>query len=222
MASELVPVFDTKEEFYNEFQEISLKKVKIFLARLEKQFPGMLSAPAVARLKYLMQKQLAPELEKLTELKIATDKKIEAVIKKLAEKQPGLLKDIGATLSGSSGALGGIAVSHWLIGALGVHGLSAAGITSGLAVLGAGSMMIDVAVAALPVVALAGTGWWLWSSFQGEKIKGEQRTFLKEAIRELEPLLFPLLRYPDFLHKEAEGLNTLIKEMKKKLSKVSA
>ena len=89
------------------------------------------------------------------------------------------MKDNGATGAGAvgatAGAVGATAGTIGLVSASGsVAGLSAAGITSGLAAIGGGTMVGGIVVAAAAPVAAAavvgGAAYWLWNQFYPSKL----------------------------------------------------
>ena len=95
-------------------------------------------------------------------------------------------------LAGALGAgIGGIGSFAALYG-LGTVGLSAAGITSGLAAIGSvvgGGMVAGVFVMAAPVVVMAGGGILLASNLKNKQLKQEKERLYKEALQKHEAII---------------------------------
>ena len=126
-------------------------------------------------------------------------------------------------LAGALGAgIGGIGSFAALYG-LGTVGLSAAGITSGLAAIGGvvgGGMVAGVFVMAAPVVVLAGGGILLASNLKNKQLKQEKERLYKEALQKHEAIIQALKTEAD-ADKERldylQGLNILLTQAIKDL-----
>lgn len=116
-------------------------------------------------------------------------------------------------LGGVAGATGGAAVSFaalYLGGS--VVGLSAAGITSGLAAAGAlvgGGMAAGIGVLAAPVAVLAVAGYGLFSYIKTQKLIQAKEECLKEAIKSRDAILVALKNENQDNKQRIEYLNSL-------------
>lgn len=132
------------------------------------------------------------------------------------------LKDSARTIIDSPipeillGAVGGVAGGGIAFGALygaGIVGLSAPGITSGLAALGSlvgGGMVAGVFVLAAPVAVLAGTGVFVASALKRKQLKQEKERIYKEATEKYDLLLKELKRNNDISEEREKYLQSLI------------
>ena len=115
-------------------------------------------------------------------------------------------------LAGALGAgIGGIGSFAALYG-LGTVGLSAAGITSGLAAIGGvvgGGMVAGVFVMAAPVVVLAGGGILLASNLKNKQLKQEKERLYKEALQKHEATIQALKTEPDADKERLDYLQSL-------------
>ena len=110
-----------------------------------------------------------------------------------------------------AGALGGIGSFAALYG-LGTVGLSAAGITSGLAAIGGvvgGGMVAGVFVMAAPVVVLAGGGILLASNLKNKQLKQEKERLYKEALQKHEAIIQALKTEADADKERLDYLQSL-------------
>jgi hypothetical protein len=101
------------------------------------------------------------------------------------------------TLGAAAGAGVGAAASFAALYGLGVTGLSAAGITSGLAAAGAligGGMVAGIGVLAAPVALLAVVGWAAASHRKKQRVQQLQRDVLAKAITKQNGILAALER----------------------------
>lgn len=149
-----------------------------------------------------------------------------ATVARVINEANSALSDVGRTietssipevLGGVAGATGGAAVSFaalYLGGS--VVGLSAAGITSGLAAAGAlvgGGMAVGVGVLAAPVAVLAVAGYGLFSYIKTAKLVQAKEECLKEAIKSRDAIL-GALKNENQANKERidylQSLNTLL------------
>lgn len=133
---------------------------------------------------------------------------------------------IPEVLAGALGAgVGGVASFAALYGLGSVVGLSAAGITSGLATAGTivgGGMTAGIFVLAAPVVVLAAGGVGLASHLKNKQLKNEKERLYKEALRKHQAIIAELKRESnadkerlDYL----QSLNILLQQAIKDLQK---
>ena len=119
---------------------------------------------------------------------------------------------IPEVLAGALGAgIGGIGSFAALYG-LGTVGLSAAGITSGLAAIGGvvgGGMVAGVFVMAAPVVVLAGGGILLASNLKNKQLKQEKERLYKEALQKHEAIIQALKTEADADKERLDYLQSL-------------
>jgi hypothetical protein len=137
---------------------------------------------------------------------------------------------IPEVLTGALGAgMGGVGSFAALYG-LGTVGLSAPGITSGLAAAGSivgGGMVAGVFVLAAPVAVLAAGGVSLASHLKNKQLRQEKERLYKEALKKHEAIIQALKseanadkeRY-DYLMSLNTLLRRVIKDLKKDLGKV--
>ena len=115
-------------------------------------------------------------------------------------------------LAGALGAgIGGIGSFAALYG-LGTVGLSAVGITSGLATIGSvvgGGMVAGVFVMAAPVVVLAGGGILLASNLKNKQLKQEKERLYKEALQKHEAIIQALKTEADADKERLDYLQSL-------------
>lgn len=119
---------------------------------------------------------------------------------------------ISDVLSGALGAGIGGAASFAALYGLGTAGLSAAGITSGLAAAGGivgGGMAAGVFVLAAPLAILAGGGVALNATRKKKKLKQEKERLYQEALRKHNGIITALKEEVNATKKRAEYLNSL-------------
>ncbi|WP_303952824.1 hypothetical protein [Streptococcus vestibularis] len=136
---------------------------------------------------------------------------------------------IPEVLAGALGAsIGGVGSFAALYG-MGVVGLSAAGITSGLAAAGGifgGGMVAGVFVLAAPVALLAAGGVLLASDLKNKQLKQEKERLYKEALKKHEGIISALKAEADADKESLDYLQSLnilltqaIKDLKNDLGK---
>ena len=136
---------------------------------------------------------------------------------------------IPEVLAGALGAsIGGVGSFAALYG-MGVVGLSAAGITSGLAAAGGifgGGMVAGVFVLAAPVALLAAGGVLLASDLKNKQLKQEKEWLYKEALKKHEGIISALKAEADADKERLDYLQSLnilltqaIKDLKNDLGK---
>lgn len=119
---------------------------------------------------------------------------------------------IPEVLTGALGAGAGSAISFAALYGLGTVGLSAAGITSGLAAAGAivgGGMAAGVGVLALPVAALAATGVGITAAVKRKKLLQEKQRLYNEAIRKQNAIIEELNRTVKYNKKRIDYLTSI-------------
>ena len=126
---------------------------------------------------------------------------------------------IPEVIAGAAGAgVGGVA-SFAALYYCGTVGLSAAGITSGLAAAGAvvgGGMVAGVFVLAAPVAVLGAAGVWFAKSAKAKKLKQEKDRLYNEALRKHEAIIRRLKEEANTSKERADylnGLNVLLKKI---------
>lgn len=116
---------------------------------------------------------------------------------------------MGPELTGALGAGGGAALSFAALYSLGVTGLSAAGITSGLAAVGAlvgGGMVAGIGVLAAPVV----LGYALFSRNKHEQLMREKRELYNMALQKQNQIIAMLQKQNQMNKERADYLNSLV------------
>lgn len=119
---------------------------------------------------------------------------------------------IPEVLGGVAGAGAGVGVSFLALYGLGTVGLSAAGITSGLAAAGAlvgGGMVAGVGVLAAPVAILAVAGYGILSSIRNKKLKEVKERIYQEAIKARDAIICELEKTEESNEERIKYLNTL-------------
>ncbi|WP_226376945.1 coiled-coil domain-containing protein [Oceanobacillus halotolerans] len=119
---------------------------------------------------------------------------------------------LGDVISGALGAGLGGAGSFAALYGLGTAGLSAVGITSGLASAGGivgGGMVAGVFVLAAPVAILAGGGVALNAKRRKKKLKQEKERLYQEALRKHDAIIKALKEEVDTTKERADHLNGL-------------
>lgn len=124
---------------------------------------------------------------------------------------------LSEVITGVMGAgVGGVA-SFGALYALGTVGLSAAGITSGLAAAGAlvgGGMVAGIFVLAAPIAILAGTGVALAAKKKAAMLKKEKERLLQEALKKHQALIGALKSESDADKERLEYLKGLLMTLK--------
>jgi hypothetical protein len=133
---------------------------------------------------------------------------------------------IPEVLTGALGAGVGGAISFGILyGAGSVVGLSAAGITSGLAAAGTvvgGGMVAGVFVLAAPVAGLAACGVGIASHLKRKQLRQEKERLYKEALKKHEAIIQALKTEANATQERVEylqSLNILLQEAVKELKK---
>ena len=122
-----------------------------------------------------------------------------------------IINEAAAALNDKTRTISGIGSFAALYG-LGTVGLSAAGITSGLAAIGGvvgGGMVAGVFVMAAPVVVLAGGGILLASNLKNKQLKQEKERLYKEALQKHEAIIQALKTEADADKERLDYLQSL-------------
>lgn len=138
--------------------------------------------------------------------------------------------EIGEMLGALAGVGAGGAMGFGLLGALGVAGYSAAGITSGLAAAGSivgGGMVAGIGVLAAPAVLLGVGAYSVISKNKKKKLTEQKEALLKEAVSKQNSIIKELTNDLNATKERAEYLNQLnialkyaIKDLKEDLGYV--
>lgn len=152
--------------------------------------------------------------EEIIKLKESAIDEIRNTLDKLEKANPEILERLGVIGGGVVGGVTGGAISLATLFFGGkVVGLSAAGITSGLAAAGVGGgMVIGVGVLALPIVTLAAAG------YAGVKIykKAKITTASNNAISNLYDIQSSLIQHEELFKEEISYIEWFIALLKKR------
>ena len=166
------------------------------------------------------------------DLKFKTLDSLEGIVNILNEANSAL-NDVTKTIKQSAmsevlfGALGagvGGVGSFFTLGAIGVAGFSAAGITSGLAAAGAivgGGMVAGIFVLAAPVAILAGAGVGYASWLKRKQLEQEKNRLYKEVVAKHDAIIKALKNEVDATKERLDylnGLNILLQQAIKDLT----
>ena len=140
-------------------------------------------------------------------------------------RESAIPEDLAGALGAGVGGIGSFAALY----GLGTVGLSAAGITSGLAAAGSivgGGMVAGVFVLAAPAVVLAGGAILLASNLKNNQLKQEKERLYKEALQKHEAIIQALKAETDADKERLDYLQSLnilltqaIKDLKNDLGK---
>lgn len=125
---------------------------------------------------------------------------------------------IPEVIAGATGVGMGGAISFAALYYGGTVGLSAAGITSGLATAGAlvgGGMVAGVFVLAAPLAVVGAAGVWFAKSAKAKKLTQEKDRLYKEALRKHETIIRKLKEESDASKERVDYLNGLVALLKK-------
>lgn len=99
-------------------------------------------------------------LSVIDSMKVKAKQELDAVLQELEKRSPGITEGMGTALGAGAGAVGSVTA----LSSLGISGLSAVGVTSGLSAAGGligGGMLVGIGVLATPVAALGFLGYTL-------------------------------------------------------------
>lgn len=143
--------------------------------------------------------------EQIELMKNQATKEVKTVLDQLENDYPGVTEGMSTALGSTAGAAGSLAALYFL----GTTGLSAAGITSGLAAAGAivgGGMVAGIGVLAAPVAALGVTGYAIAKKYKNSKLA----TALGLAINKLYEIQERLLQNAEYFKEEIAGIKAAI------------
>lgn len=137
--------------------------------------------------------------------KATAEAEVKAILGQLEKNFPGATEGVGAAAGAAVGAGGSFAA----LSSLGVAGLSAPGITSGLAAAGSiigGGMVVGIGVLAVPVAVLSVTGYALGKRRKNAKLAAA----LGQAISRLYDIQSKLIANAEFFKEEIANINAVI------------
>lgn len=143
-------------------------------------------------------------------LKEATEAEVKAVLGQLEKDYPGATEGVATAIGAAIGGGG----SFMALSSLGVAGLSAPGITSGLAVAGSvvgGGMVAGIAVLAAPVAVLGVTGYALAKRYKSAKLAAA----LGQAIGRLYDIQARLIANAEYFKEEIASIKAVIDTLSK-------
>ena len=144
--------------------------------------------------------------EEIKQEKARAEKDVQDIMKRLNSDAPTMTEGLSALLGSGAGAAAG---SLAALGALGVSGFSAAGITSGLATADAlvgGRMVAGIGVLAAPVAILGITGYAIAKKRKNAKIAAAVAT----AIKKLYSIQERLMQNAEYFKEELAGITAAI------------
>ena len=140
-------------------------------------------------------------------------REIKSILDELSKIDPSITEGVAAAVGSALGAGGSLAALYFI----GVSGLSAAGITSGLAAAGSivgGGMVVGIGVLAAPVAILGVAGYAIAKSMKNSKSVAA----LNNAITKLYNIQSKLAANAKYFQAELNTLNIVIGELEKKLN----
>lgn len=147
----------------------------------------------------------------ITYMKKEAAEETQKVLMALSKDYPDVVEGIATLLGTGTGAAGSLAALY----GLGTVGLSAAGMTSGLAAAGAivgGGMLAGIGVLAAPVAVLGVAGYAV-----AKKVKNAKRAAaLGQAIGKLYDIQAKLIDNAEFFKQEIAGIKVVIDSLKAK------
>jgi hypothetical protein len=136
---------------------------------------------------------------------------VSRILDRLEKDHPGITEGLAASLGAAIGAGGSLAA----LSALGVTGLSAVGISTGLATAGAlvgGGMVAGIGVLAAPVAILAVVGFTIAKKIKSARLAAS----LGKAISGLYDIQTQLIENAEYFKDEISGIKTTIELLKRK------
>ena len=147
----------------------------------------------------------------IEQMKKQATREVKTILDKLENDYPGITEGMATALGSGIGAAGSLAALY----GLGVTGLSAAGITSGLAAAGAivgGGMVAGIGVLAAPI-ALLGVGAY---ALVKKKKNVKLAAALGTAIKKLYEVQERLMKNAEYFKEEIAGIKAAIELLTKK------
>lgn len=157
----------------------------------------------------MAKEKIYKNIEALTPVIRVIDEASKAVQNKSRSFKTSDIPDVFGAFAGA-GVGGGIGFG--LLSTLGVSGMSAAGITSGLATAGSivgGGMAAGVSVLAAPAVVLGVGGYALLSKYKRNKLKQTKEALLQEAIIKQNAIIEELKKNLESTNERTEYLKSL-------------
>ena len=148
------------------------------------------------------------------EERVKATQEVQAILEALEKDYPGITEGAAALLASGIGGAGSLAA----LSTLGVSGLSAVGITSGLAAAGAvvgGGMVAGIFVLAAPIALLGIGGYAITRHYKNAALASA----LGEAIRKLYAVLERLQKNAEFYKEEIAGIKATIEMLSRKKPK---
>lgn len=149
--------------------------------------------------------------EELKQMGTKATQEVKDILDRLEKDYPGITEGMATALGTSVGAAGSLAALY----ALGTTGLSAAGITSGLATAGAlvgGGMVAGIGVLAAPIAILGIGGYAIAKRRKNAKLAAALAT----AIQKLYEIQERLTKNAEYFKEEIAGIKTVIAVLMKK------
>lgn len=150
-------------------------------------------------------------LEEIKKEKEFAQSQVTAIMNELENDYPGITEGVASFLGAGVGAGGSLAA----LSTLGVSGLSAAGITSGLAAAGSivgGGMVAGIGVLAAPIAILGVAGYAIAKSHKN----GRMAAALSTAISKLYSVQEKLMENAEYFQEEIAGIKATISLLKGK------
>lgn len=144
-------------------------------------------------------------------LRTEAAREVKTVLDQLENDYPGVTEGMSSAFGAGTGAAGSFAALYLL----GTTGLSAAGITSGLAAAGAvvgGGMVAGIGVLAAPIAILGIGGYWLAKKHKNAKLAAA----LGAAIRRLYEIQERLMKNAEYFKEEIAGIKAAVDLLTKK------
>lgn len=149
--------------------------------------------------------------DQIEKMKNEATNEVKLVLEKLEKDKPGITEGLATAIGSSVGGAGSLAA----LGALGVPGYSAAGITSGLAVAGSivgGGMLAGIGVLAAPVAILGVAGYAITKKVKNAKLAAA----LGLAIQKLYEIQERLMQNAEYFKDEIAGIKATIDVLTRK------
>lgn len=143
--------------------------------------------------------------------KVEAEAEVKAVLGQLEKNYPGATEGVATAIGAAAGAGGSFAA----LSSLGVAGLSAPGITSGLAAAGSiigGGMVAGIGVLAAPVAVLGVTGYALAKRHKNAKLAAA----LGQAISRLYDIQSQLIANAEYFKEEIASIKAVIDTLSQK------
>ena len=151
------------------------------------------------------------DYDEIEQMKNQAAEEVKAVLDELENNYPGITEGMATVFGSGIGAAGSFSALY----ALGVTGLSAPGITSGLAVAGSivgGGMVAGIGVLAAPIVLLSVGGYAIAKKRKNAKLAAA----LGVAIQKLYQIQERLIQNAEYFKEEIAGIKAAIDLLNKK------